>query len=84
LPSKPVTLKERTSSGGLLGAAMQLHSQSSFASDDKNTTKGASLKKARSNIDVVSCCLGHLWTAIFKKSYIVLHTSLRLSAVWWK
>ena len=46
LPSKPVTLKERKSSGGLLGAAMQLHSQSSTVSEDKSTQKGSSAKKA--------------------------------------
>ena len=64
LPSRPVTLKERKSSGGLLGAAMQLHSQSSTLSDDKSTTKkGSSVKKAGVAPDMVRSVFRVIWTA---------------------
>lgn len=58
LPSKPVTLKERKSSGGLLGAALQLHSQSSTASDEKKSLGGSSpVRKTGSNPEIVSARL---------------------------
>jgi hypothetical protein len=56
LPSKPVTLKERKSSGGLLGAALQLHSQSSTISDDKGPAKKTAGMKAGSHPDQVRFC----------------------------
>jgi hypothetical protein len=50
LPTQPVTLKERKSSGGLLGAALQLHSQSSNVSDGGPTaTSNANGKKDKSS-----------------------------------
>ena len=46
LPVMPVTVKERKSSGGLLGAALQLHSQASNVSDaGSSSTPGASNSK---------------------------------------
>jgi len=46
-PSQPVTLKERKTSGGLLGAAMQLHSLSSHMSEETSSSKikGGSSRK---------------------------------------
>lgn len=47
LPTQPVTLKERKSSGGLLGAALQLHSQSDTASGSATKERKVSVADAR-------------------------------------
>jgi len=84
LPSRPVTLKERKSSGGLLGAAMQLHSQSSSISDDKSTAKGSSVKKAGIAPDTVGSLFRVFGTGVFLrvKSHTQTRIVLLLLAIW--
>lgn len=57
LPTQPVTLKERKSSGGLLGAALQLHSQSdsaaAAAAASSSSSSHASSKDRKFSAEVV-------------------------------